>query len=218
MALLDVRHLAKSFGNSSIFQDLSFTLEQGEVLVVWGPSGSGKTTLLRCLNFLETADRGSILLNGETLWDEGMGALSEEALVERRVHFGLVFQQFHLFPQYTVKKNVTLAPSLLKRGSRAQIEQEADEILAKLGLSERAAAYPYQLSGGQKQRVAIGRAMALKPEILCLDEPTSALDPALVDTVVELVGELKAVGQTLIVITHDRDLGERIADQFLELA
>ena len=197
MALLEASGIGKDFGETHVLKDISLTLEQGEALAIIGSSGSGKTTLLRCLNFLERPDTGVIKVNGETMWDAADPATQRESEVrKKRLHFGLVFQNFNLFPQYTALQNVMLAGELLakerpdyranKKAVHAQLEQQARELLAQMGLSERADHYPHQLSGGQQQRVAIARALALHPDILCFDEPTSALDP-------ELTGEVLRV-------------------------
>ena len=186
MALLEASGIGKNFGDTKVLKDISLTLEQGEALAIIGSSGSGKTTLLRCLNFLERPDTGCIRVNGETMWDAADPATQREREIrKKRLHFGLVFQNFNLFPQYTALQNVMLAGELLakerpdyranKKAMHAQLEQQARELLAQMGLSERADHYPHQLSGGQQQRVAIARALALHPDILCFDEPTSAL-------------------------------------------
>ena len=174
MAILEVNNIKKGFDTTDVLKGVSFSLERGQVLAIIGSSGSGKTTLLRCLNFLETPDEGNILVNGKVLTGKN---LSEEQIRENRLHFGLVFQNFNLFPQYTVLENITLAPILLKRGTPEQIREKALGLLEQVGLSQKRDAYPYQLSGGQQQRVAIARALALSPQVLCFDEPTSALDP-----------------------------------------
>ena len=185
MSVLEVRHIEKHFGATRVLEDISFSLEEGQALAIIGSSGSGKTTLLRCLNFLERPDRGSLAVRGETLFDAADPATQREAEVRRkRLHFGMVFQSFHLFPQYTALENVTLAGRLLakeradyKRDQKRilrQIEEQGKALLEQMGLSDRAGHYPHQLSGGQQQRVAIARALALSPDILCFDEPTSA--------------------------------------------
>ena len=190
MALLEVNGIGKSFGATAVLRDISLQLDKGETLAIIGSSGSGKTTLLRCLNFLETADRGQITVDGQTLWDAAdPRTQSEEEIRKKRLHFGLVFQNFNLFPQYTALQNVMLAGQLLakerpdykqnKKAIFAELEARARDLLAQMGLSDRAGHYPHQLSGGQQQRVAIARALALQPDILCFDEPTSALDPEL---------------------------------------
>ena len=176
MAVLDVRNIKKGFGKTKVLRGISFSLELGQVLTIIGSSGSGKTTLLRCLNFLETPDEGEIYVDGKPLLNLGT-VLSEEQVRQNRLNFGLVFQNFNLFPQYTVMDNITLAPNLLKADSPENIRLRAKSLLAQVGLTEKAESYPWQLSGGQQQRVAIARALALEPKVLCFDEPTSALDP-----------------------------------------
>ena len=193
MALLEVKNLTKNFGYTKVLRGVSFDLDQGQVLAIIGSSGSGKTTLLRCLTGLEEADSGSIIL------PEGG-------------RFGLVFQTFNLFPQYTALENVMLAPSLKKQKSKEELRQEAMELLTQVGLENRANSYPWQLSGGQKQRTAIARALALKPEILCFDEPTSALDPELTGEVLRTIRGLKEKGHTMIVVTHEMDFAKNVAD------
>ena len=225
MAILEVNNLRKSFGSVEVLKGVSFSLEQGQVLAIIGSSGSGKTTLLRCLNFLETPDVGEILVNGKVLTGSH---LSEEQIRENRLHFGLVFQQFNLFPQYTVKRNITLAEELLakekikKEGSYnghtivrdalAAIDQKADRLLEEVGLTVKADSYPCQLSGGQQQRVAIARALAMEPDILCFDEPTSALDPELTGEVLRVIRELKDTGRTMIIVTHEIGFARDVSD------
>ncbi|MBQ7102211.1 MAG: amino acid ABC transporter ATP-binding protein, partial [Clostridia bacterium] len=178
MSILEVSNIRKSFGKTEVLKDISFTLEKGEVLSIIGSSGSGKTTLLRCLNFLETIDNGKIVVDSQVLFDSDDAAkMTDEKIRENRLNFGLVFQNFNLFPQYTVLQNLTLAPTLLKKGTEAEIKQQALDLLKKVGLEDKVDFYPCQLSGGQQQRVAIARALALNPKILFFDEPTSALDP-----------------------------------------
>ena len=215
MAILEVNNLKKSFGSVDVLKGVSFSLEQGQVLAIIGSSGSGKTTLLRCLNFLETPDEGAILVNGKQL----TGAhLSEEQIRENRLHFGLVFQNFNLFPQYTVLENITLAPTLLKQGTHQQITDRALKLLEKVGLSQKKDSYPHQLSGGQQQRVAIARALALNPQILCFDEPTSALDPELTGEVLRVIRGLKDRDNTMIVVTHEMDFARSVADVVIYMA
>ena len=214
MAILEVQHVSKSFGNTEVLKDISFSLEKGKVLSLIGSSGSGKTTLLRCLNFLERPDGGVIRVNGETLFDANDPATMQEGEIRRkRLHFGLVFQSFNLFPQYTALQNVLLAKELLakekpdykskKKEIHAQIEAEAKTLLDQMGLSDRMENYPHQLSGGQCQRVAIARALALKPDILCFDEPTSALDPELTGEVLKVIKGLADQETTMIIVTHE---------------
>lgn len=219
MAVLEVKNLKKSFDRTQVLKDISFSLEKGEVLSIIGSSGSGKTTLLRCLNFLETADGGSISIEGNVIFDGAVAEkLSDEEIRQRRLHFGLVFQSFNLFPQYTVLENVTLAPSLLKRGTPEEIEKKAKDLIARVGLTEKEASYPCQLSGGQQQRVAIARALALTPDVLCFDEPTSALDPELTGEVLRVIRDLKGDECTMIVVTHEMDFAKSVSDQVIFMA
>ena len=182
------------------------------MLAIIGSSGSGKTTLLRCLNFLETPDEGEIWVNGKLLTGEN---LSDDQIRQNRLHFGLVFQNFNLFPQYTALENIMLAPSLLKKGTPAQIRETAMSLLGRVGLSHKADSYPYQLSGGQQQRVAIARALALHPDILCFDEPTSALDPELTGEVLRVLRELADRKTTMIIVTHEMHFARDVADRIL---
>ncbi len=218
MAILEVKNLQKSFGKTEVLKDISFSLEKGEVLAIIGSSGSGKTTLLRCLNFLETHDIGEIILNGEVLSYGEKEKISDEKLRENRLHFGLVFQNFNLFPQYTVTENITLAPTLLKKGEKEEIEKKAQQLLEKVGLTEKKDFYPCQLSGGQQQRVAIARALALSPDILCFDEPTSALDPELTGEVLRVIRGLKSGDSTMIVVTHEMEFARSVADKVIFMA
>ena len=224
MAILQVESIQKQFGKIPVLRDISFDLERGQALAIIGSSGSGKTTLLRCLNFLETPDRGRIIVNGETLFDAADPATQRESEVrKKRLHFGLVFQSFNLFPQYTALKNVTLARELLEReqpGFKARkkeilgtLEEEGRALLAKMGLADRKGHYPHQLSGGQQQRVAIARALALKPDILCFDEPTSALDPELTGEVLKVIRELAEQKTTMIIVTHEMAFARDVADE-----
>ena len=226
MALLQAEGIGKSFGATKVLENISFDLQKGEALAIIGSSGSGKTTLLRCLNFLETADAGRIIVGGETLWDAAdKGTQSEEAIRKKRLHFGLVFQNFNLFPQYTALQNITLAGELLarerpdyrqnRRAVHAELEAHARELLAQMGLSDRAGHYPHQLSGGQQQRVAIARALALHPDILCFDEPTSALDPELTGEVLRVLRELADNKTTMIIVTHEMKFARDVADRIL---
>ena len=226
MALLQVEDIGKSFGATKVLENISFDLQKGEALAIIGSSGSGKTTLLRCLNFLETADTGRIIVGGETLWDAAdKGTQSEETSRKKRLHVGLVFQNFNLFPQYTALQNITLAGELLarerpdyrqnRRAVHAELEAHARELLAQMGLSDRAGHYPHQLSGGQQQRVAIARALALHPDILCFDEPTSALDPELTGEVLRVLRELADNKTTMIIVTHEMKFARDVADRIL---
>lgn len=225
MPMLEVKNIKKNFGDTEVLKGLAFSLEKGEVLAIIGSSGSGKTTLLRCLNFLESPDEGQITVNGETLFDSNACAVpSEEEIRKKRLHFGLVFQSFNLFPQYTALQNVKLAPELMlsenpDRGSmkeaKADIDKKARELLARVGLSGRMDSYPHQLSGGQQQRVAIARALAMNPDILCFDEPTSALDPELTGEVLKVIRSLKGADSTMIVVTHEMEFAKNVADKVL---
>ena len=201
MAVLEVKNIRKNFGKTQVLKGVSFSLEKGQVLAIIGSSGSGKTTLLRCLNFLETPDAGEIWVDGKQL----LASRNEEEIRKNRLHFGLVFQNFNLFPQYTVLQNVMLAPSLLKKEAPEALRQRATELLAKVGLSEKLASYPWQLSGGQQQRVAIARALAMDPHVLCFDEPTSALDPELTGEVLRVIRGLKNSENTLFVVTREME-------------
>ena len=216
MAILEVAQLEKSFGGTKVLRDISFSLEEGQALSIIGSSGSGKTTLLRCLNFLETPDSGRIAVRGRNLLD---GSLSPQERRRNRLHFGLVFQDFNLFPQYTALENVTLARRLLANSERTgetpeAIRREGEALLEQMGLGDRMGHYPHQLSGGQKQRVAIARALAMKPDILCFDEPTSALDPEMVGEVLQVMRSLAGSGLTMLVVTHEmafaRDVSSRV--------
>ncbi len=217
MPILEVKNIKKSFGKTKVLKDVSFSLEKGQVLAIIGSSGSGKTTLLRCLNFLETPDEGDITVNGKSLLAGGKN-MSDQQIRENRLHFGLVFQNFNLFPQYNVLKNVTLAPSLLKKGTPRELEAHARELLEQVGLSDKLSSYPHQLSGGQQQRVAIARALALQPEVLCFDEPTSALDPELTGEVLRVIRGLKSEDSTMIVVTHEMEFARSVADIVMYMA
>lgn len=232
MAVLEVIDLQKSFGKTQVLQGISFTLEKGEVLSIIGSSGGGKTTLLRCLNFLETPTGGRICVNGKTVFDgDHPVALSEKEQRENRLHFGLVFQSFNLFPQYNVLENVTLAMDLLskdrakeagvpydKAASKAANAEKAKELIARVGLSDKLKNYPCELSGGQCQRVAIARALALEPDILCFDEPTSALDPELTGEVLKVIKGLKSSDTTMVIVTHEMDFARSVSDKVIFMA
>ena len=213
MPRLEVRNLQKGFGGTEVLRGVSFALESGQVLAIIGSSGSGKTTLLRCLNFLETPDAGQILLDGEELL-----RTDENQLRKNRLRFGLVFQNFNLFPQYTALENVSLAPGLLKLGTREEIDRRSRELLSQVGLADKCGAYPYQLSGGQQQRTDIARALALRPEVLCFDEPTSALDPELTGEVLRVIRGLKDGNRTMIVVTHEMAFAKQVADVVIYMA
>ena len=224
MAILEVEHVCKSFDQTEVLKDISFQLEKSQVLSIIGSSGSGKTTLLRCLNFLETPDRGIIRVSGKTLFDgSDPHTLQESEIRKNRLHFGLVFQSFNLFPQYTALGNVMLAKQLQakslpdyksrKKEILAEIEAEAEALLKQIGLGDRMGNYPHQLSGGQCQRVAIARALALKPDILCFDEPTSALDPELTGEVLKVIQELAEQKTTMVIGTHEMAFARDVSDQ-----
>lgn len=216
MSILEVSNIKKSFGKTEVLKDISFTLEKGDVLSIIGSSGSGKTTLLRCLNFLEIADNGKIMVDGDVVFDgSDKSYLSDEKIRESRLNFGLVFQNFNLFPQYTVLENLTLAPTLLKKGDEASIKKNALELIKKVGLEEKVNFYPCQLSGGQQQRVAIARALALNPKILFFDEPTSALDPELTMEVLNVIKGLKDSGCTMVIVTHEMAFARDVSDKVI---
>ncbi len=226
MAILEVNNLEKHFGSTRVLEDISFDLEKGKALAIIGSSGSGKTTLLRCLNFLETPDQGTISVGGNVIFDAANRRSQTDAEIRRkRLHFGMVFQSFNLFPQYTALKNVTLAKELLarerpdfkanKKAILEEIQQEGLELLTKMGLEQRASHYPSQLSGGQQQRVAIARALALKPDILCFDEPTSALDPELTGEVLRVIRGLVEQKTTMIIVTHEMAFARDVADEVM---
>lgn len=238
MALLEVSNLKKSFQDTDVLKGISFSLERGEVLAIIGSSGSGKTTLLRCLNFLEKADSGSIQVEQHTIFGGDDAAIAADLakpkqVRKNRLYFGLVFQSFHLFPQYTVLQNLTLSAYLKairenktlpqkERRKKEQIRQELDrqamQLLEKVGLSEKISSYPCELSGGQQQRVAIARALMLTPDILCFDEPTSALDPELTKEVMGVIRSLKSSDTTMIVVTHEMDFARNVADKVIFMA
>lgn len=226
MSVLEIKNITKRFGDNEVLKGIDFTLEKGEVLAIIGSSGSGKTTLLRCMNFLETCDTGSIIVGGEEIYNASE-KYTDQQIREKRLNFGLVFQQFNLFPQYTVLKNITLAPELMrtknlkgaeKADEKAKIEKEALTLLSTVGLLEKAKAYPCELSGGQQQRVAIARALAMRPEILCFDEPTSALDPELTGEVLKAIKSLKNDDRTMIVVTHEMNFARHVADKVIYMA
>ncbi len=229
MALLEVQNVQKSFGKTSVLKGIDFSLERGEVLAIIGSSGSGKTTLLRCLNFLETPDAGTISVDDKTIFNAALHkTLSDQEVRANRLHFGLVFQQFNLFPQYSVLDNLTLAPILrlkelklspeAKRERTKAIENEAWSLLERVGLFEKAKSYPCELSGGQQQRVAIARALMLEPEILCFDEPTSALDPELTGEVLRVIKSLAAEKRTMVIVTHEMEFARAVADKVMFMA
>ncbi|MGE4484818.1 MAG: amino acid ABC transporter ATP-binding protein [Oscillospiraceae bacterium] len=226
MAILEVKNMRKSFGAIEVLRDINFSLEKGQALAIIGSSGSGKTTLLRCLNFLERPNGGQIFVGGEVLFDaDNPATQSEEEIRKKRLHFGLVFQSFNLFPQYTALRNVTLAREMLaksrpdykenKKNMLFEIEADGRRLLDQVGLSEKLDSYPHQLSGGQQQRVAIARALAMSPDILCFDEPTSALDPELTGEVLKVIRGLAEKNTTMVIVTHEMQFAREVADQVL---
>ena len=239
MAYLEIKNFNKSFGQTEVLKGIDLNIEQGQVVSIIGSSGSGKTTLLRCINFLETPDKGQMILENETLFNSEKKTKENEAsLREKRLNFGLVFQSFNLFPQYNVIKNITLAPTLLldtklkklkkeknkeqlkefKKQQLEEIEKNGYVLLEKIGLLEKEKAYPCELSGGQQQRVAIARALALEPKILCFDEPTSALDPELTGEVLKVIKSLKEEGRTMIIVTHEMGFAKNVSDKVIFMA
>ena len=249
MAFLEIKNLTKTFGKNEVLRGIDLELEHGEVLSIIGSSGSGKTTLLRCLNYLETADSGTITIGGDILFDGNVFVKDKNSVKEireKRLKLGMVFQSFNLFPHMSVLKNVTLAPTLyakdriklkkaelklsnnrkkakeelalFKDGINKQIEDEAKEVLERVGLGDKLKAYPCELSGGQQQRVAIARALVMKPEILCFDEPTSALDPELTGEVLKVIKELKDDGRTMIIVTHEMGFAKTVSDKVIFMA
>ncbi len=225
MSILQVENIKKSFGNNEVLKDISFSLEKGEVLSIIGSSGSGKTTLLRCLNFLETAEFGKIYVDDDMLIDFETDSNEKDAQLRRkRLNFGLVFQSFNLFPQYSILKNLTLAVQLLENVKKKdkeklkEIDDRAIELLKRVGLEEKVNAYPCELSGGQQQRVAIARALMLSPKILCFDEPTSALDPELTGEVLRVIRELRDGHTTMIIVTHEMNFAKNVSDKVIFMA
>ena len=226
MAILEVAHLGKSFGSTEVLKDISFSLAKGESLAIIGSSGSGKTTLLRCLTYLEKPDAGVISVGGNVIFDaSSKETMSGETIRRNRLHFGLVFQSFNLFPQYTAFQNVVLAGELLakervdykanKKLILDEIHENGRQLLASVGLANKADNYPHQLSGGQQQRVAIARALALSPDILCFDEPTSALDPELTGEVLGVIRSLASRETTMIIVTHEMQFARQVAGSAL---
>ena len=216
MSVLKVSNICKKFGKTEVLKGISFSIEKGDVLSIIGSSGSGKTTLLRCLNSLEFADEGTITVNDTVIFDgASTEKITDEELRQKRLHFGLVFQSFNLFPQYTVLENLTLAPKLLKKGTYEEIEKKALGLLESVGLTDKKDNYPCELSGGQQQRVAIARALAMDPEILCFDEPTSALDPELTGEVLKVIKQLADKNVTMIVVTHEMSFAKDVSTKVL---
>ena len=233
MAFLNVTNLTKRFDDLQVLKGIDFSLEKGEVLSLIGSSGSGKTTLLRCLNFLETPDNGSVSVGDAVVFDaDRKNKPNLREMRENQLKFGLVFQSFNLFPQHSIRKNLTLAAGLIEKeklakakasraeihAAMAEIDRRADEILAQVGLSDKADAYPYQLSGGQCQRAAIARALMLSPDILCFDEPTSALDPELTGEVLRVIRGLRSEDRTMIIVTHEMEFARHVSDRVIFMA
>lgn len=229
MAILEVKNLTKSFGKIEVLKGVSFSLEQGQVMSILGSSGSGKTTLLRCINFLEEANSGQIFTDGECIFDgDAEKKLTAKEIRANQLHFGLVFQSFNLFPQYTALGNVTLAPKLLakerhdfkekKKEIYAEIEENAKALLARVGLADRMNNYPCQLSGGQQQRVSIARALALNPKVLFFDEPTSALDPELTGEILKVIRDLASKQTTMVIVTHEIEFARNVSDRIIFMA
>lgn len=229
MSILEVNNLKKRFGGTPVLKGISFTLEKGEVLSIIGSSGSGKTTLLRCINSLETADSGSITVDGSVIFDgSGKNVLTKEQKRQNQLNVGLVFQQFNLFPQYSVLRNVTLAMEMQakkkadfkqnKKKILAEIDEKAKMYIDRVNLSDRIKAFPCELSGGQQQRVAIARALALEPKILFFDEPTSALDPELTAEVLKVIRSLKDTGRTMVIVTHEMGFAQNVSDKVIFMA
>lgn len=229
MSILEISNLKKSFGKTEVLKGISLSLEEGQVLSIIGSSGSGKTTLLRCINFLETADSGKIIVDRDVIFDgEDKSRHKAKETREKQLKIGLVFQQFNLFPQYNVFDNVTLAVKLKvkeradykanKKQILEDIDKKAEKLLSDMGLSDKAESYPWQLSGGQQQRVAIARSLALEPKILFFDEPTSALDPELTIEVLKVIKELKNMGRTMVVVTHEMEFAKNVSDKVIFMA
>ena len=236
MAFLEVKDIYKNFGETKVLKGVSFEMEKGEVFSIIGSSGNGKTTLLRCLNFLEIADGGTITVDGEIVFPFPANGKKQAMVNKKRLTFGMVFQNFNLFPQYTALKNVTLAMDVksenelkanklsgvkkqqLLKEAKAKNEEEAKQLLTRVGLAEKMGNYPCELSGGQQQRVAIARALALSPDILCFDEPTSALDPELTGEVLKVIKQLRDEGRTMIIVTHEMEFARNVSDKIIFMA
>ena len=218
MSLLEMKHIKKEFGGMPVIRDISLSVEQGEILAIIGPSGSGKSTLLRCATMLETIDDGEILYLGKrAAWVEnGRPAFSKkQEMKEIQSCFGLVFQNFNLFPHFSVMKNITDAPIRVQKRDKEEVYEEAKKLLAKMGLADKADAYPYQLSGGQQQRVSIARALAMRPKMLFFDEPTSALDPELTGEILKVIKDLAAEHMTMVIVTHEMNFARNVADKII---
>ena len=219
MKLLEMKHVGKSFGELEVLKDISMEVEEGEVVAIIGPSGSGKSTLLRCATLLETMDKGVLKYCGEAATDNAEGEathyVSRQQLAQLKNNFGLVFQNFNLFPHYSVLKNLMDAPVHVQKRNKEEVKKEAMELLEKMGLSDKADCYPCQLSGGQQQRVAIARALALHPQILFFDEPTSALDPELTGEILKVIRQLASEHMTMVIVTHEMAFARDVADRVI---
>lgn len=207
--MIKVEQITKVFGKNPVLKNISTTIHQGEVVAIIGPSGSGKSTFLRCLNLLEKPTEGKIYIKDQEITNPKVNIL------EVRKHIGMVFQQFNLFPHMTVLENVTYAPQKVKKLAKGEVEKNAKDLLAKVGLSDKVDSYPSQLSGGQKQRVAIARALAMEPEIMLFDEPTSALDPEMVKEVLDVIKDLAKTGMTMVIVTHEMNFAKEVADRVI---
>ena len=220
--VLEMNHIQKSFGDLSVLKDISLSVKQGEVVAIIGPSGSGKSTLLRCATMLETMDAGELIYSGAVAASNDNAGRTvyapKKKLRELKSRFGLVFQNFNLFPHYSVLKNIIDAPIHVQKRNKAEVLKEAEQLLAQMGLADRADAYPYQLSGGQQQRVSIARALALRPDILFLDEPTSALDPELTGDILKVIRELAQQHMTMVIVTHEIGFAANVADRIIFMA
>ncbi|MDD6610636.1 MAG: amino acid ABC transporter ATP-binding protein [Clostridiales bacterium] len=217
MKLLEINHLKKSFDDLHVLHDISMSVEEGEVVSIIGPSGSGKSTLLRCATMLETMNGGDLIYGGQTAVKDGVYA-DKEQLKKVKEFYGLVFQNFNLFPHYSVMKNLTDAPIHVQKRNKAEIHKEALQLLEDVGLADKANAYPCQLSGGQQQRVAIARALAMKPQMLFFDEPTSALDPELTTEVLKILRQLAEQNMTMVIVTHEIDFARAVSDRVIFMA
>ena len=218
MSLLEMKQIKKEFEGTTVIKDLSLSVEEGEVLAIIGPSGSGKSTLLRCATMLEAIDDGEILYQGKkAVWIENGNPTfpKKQELKEIQSCFGLAFQNFNLFPHFSVIKNIADAPIHVQKRNREEVYEEAKKLLAKMGLSDKAEAYPYQLSGGQQQRVSIARALAMKPKMLFFDEPTSALDPELTGEILKVIKDLAAEHMTMVIVTHEMNFARNVSDQII---
>ena len=216
MPILEVEHISKSFGKTEVLKDISFSLEKGQVVSIIGSSGSGKTMLLRCLNFLERPNTGIIRVNDDILFDGSNPATWQESQVrKKRLHFGLVFQNFNLFPHFSVLKNITDAPIRVQKRKKEEVYAQARVLLKQMGLADRENAYPFQLSGGQQQRVSIARALCMNPKILFFDEPTSALDPELTGEILKVIKDLAAEHITMVIVTHEMTFARDISDHII---